>query len=144
MASYYILQPLRDMMGVKNVDKLPHLFIASMVIMLLANPIFGTLVARLPRSRFIPIVYRFFLLNLIGFYFLLSPAGALKTWGQLFFLWVSIFNLFTISVFWGFVADVFTSEQGKRLFGFIGAGGTIGQLAGSLLTDRLAVTVGPV
>lgn len=144
MSSYYIIQPLRDALGIKGgVEDLPHLFAISLVVMLVANPIFSSLVKRFPPSRFIPYVYRFFLSNLIVFYLLLKGYGG-KEVGQAFFLWVGIFNLFAISVFWGYVANAFDSTQGKRLFGFIGAGGTAGQLVGSGLTAALATRVGAV
>ena len=62
---------------------------------------------------------------------------------RVFFVWVSVFNLFAVAVFWSFMADLFTSEQGKRLFGFIGAGGTAGSLAGPAVTIGLSVSLGP-
>ena len=62
---------------------------------------------------------------------------------RVFFVWVSVFNLFAVAVFWSFMADLFDSEQGKRLFGFIGAGGTAGALLGPLITIALAVPLGP-
>jgi AAA family ATP:ADP antiporter len=103
-------------------------------------------VARYPRKRFIPIAYRFFILNLVLFFLLLRtvPEGAYVWVGRLFFNWTSVFNLFVVSVFWAFMADIFRSEQGKRLFGFIGLGGTLGAIFGSSVTASLAEALGPV
>ena len=108
-----------------------------------AQPLYGALVARLPRARFIPIVYHFFVANLALFWLLLTLGIAPVTVARVFFVWVSVFNLFAVAVFWSFMADLFTSEQGKRLFGFIGAGGTAGALLGPVITIALSVPLGP-
>jgi AAA family ATP:ADP antiporter len=102
------------------------------------------LVARLPRARFIPIVYHFFVANLLVFWALLTFDVETAVVARVFFVWVSVFNLFAVAVFWSFMADLFTSEQGKRLFGFIGAGGTAGALLGPIITIWLSVPLGPV
>src|SRR5207344_3658809 len=96
------------------------------------------------RARFIPIVYHFFVFNLILFWGLLSLVIETAMIARVFFVWVSVFNLFAVAVFWSFMADLFTSEQGKRLFGFIGAGGTAGALLGPVITIWLSVPLGPV
>ena len=122
LSSYYILRPLRDEMGVAaGVANLQWLFTATFFVMLAAMPVFGALVARLPRRRFIPWVYRFFVLCIVVFYALLQLDAWKANVARAFFVWVSVFNLFVVTVFWGFLADVFSYEQGKRLFGFIGA-----------------------
>jgi AAA family ATP:ADP antiporter len=109
-----------------------------------AQPLYGALVARLPRVRFIPIVYHFFVANLVLFWVLLTFGIETVIIARVFFVWVSVFNLFAVAVFWSFMADLFTSEQGKRLFGFIGAGGTAGALLGPIITIWLSVPLGPV
>src|SRR3982751_5627414 len=145
LAAYYILRPLRDEMGVAGgVRNLQWLFTATFVTMLAAVPLYGALVARLPRRRFIPIVYRFFALNILAFWVALWLGHGTPYVARVFFVWISVFNLFAVSVFWSFMADLFTSEQGKRLFGFIAAGGTLGALAGPAITVALAVPLGPV
>jgi len=145
LAGYYVLRPLRDQMGIAGgVKNLPWLFTATFVTLLVAQPLYGALVARLPRSRFIPIVYHFFVTNLVLFWALLTFDIEKVFVARLFFVWVSVFNLFAVAVFWSFMADVFTSEQGKRLFGFIGAGGTAGALLGPIITIWLSVPLGPV
>jgi len=144
LAAYYVLRPLRDQMAIAGGTRaLPWLFTATFATLLLAQPLYGALVARLPRARFIPVVYQFFVANLVGFWLLLSLAVEPMWVARVFFVWVSVFNLFAVAVFWSFMADLFDSAQGKRLFGFIGAGGTAGALLGPAITIVLAVPLGP-
>lgn len=145
LASYYILRPLRDEMGIAGgVKNLQWMFTATFVVMLAAVPVFGALVARIPRRRFVPWVYRFFVVNILIFFVALTFTKSNPWVARVFFVWVSVFNLFVVTVFWSFMADLFTSEQGKRLFGFIAAGGTLGALLGPSVTAALAVPLGPV
>ncbi len=144
LAGYYVLRPLRDQMGIAGgVRNLPWLFTATFVTLLVAQPIYGALVAKLPRARFIPVVYHFFVANLALFWLALTLGIENAIVARIFFVWVSVFNLFAVAVFWSFMADLFDAEQGKRLFGFIGAGGTAGALLGPLITIALSVRVGP-
>lgn len=145
LASYFILRAVRDAAGVAaGTDKLPWLFTGTLLTTLVMNPVYATVVAKLPVRRFIPVVYRVFIALLLGF------AGVIKygpsAWepylGPSFWILTSIYSLFVPSVFWGFMADSFRPEQGKRLFGFISVGGTLGALAGSFLTSQLATVVG--
>ena len=145
LASYYILRPIRDDAGVAGgIKNLPWLFTGTMIAMFLVNPPFAALVARLPRKRFIPIAYRFFVVNLVVFFFLFQylPQDSRVWVGRIFYIWTSVFNLFVVSVFWGFMTDAFDSGQGKRLFGFIGVGGTLGGIVGPAITATLANTLG--
>ena len=146
LAGYYVLRPVRDEMGLASgIKNLPWLFTATFFVMLAVAPIYGALVARLPRQRFIPFVYHFFVANIIIFWLLLTflPKGsALSLTAQTFFVWISVFNLFAVSVFWSFMADLYGSEQGKRLFGFIAAGGSAGALLGPIIVTGLAVPMG--
>jgi ATP:ADP antiporter, AAA family len=145
LAGYYVLRPLRDQMGIAGgIKNLPWLFTATFVTLLVAQPLYGALVAKLPRARFISIVYHFFVANLALFWLLLTLDVATVIVARVFFVWVSVFNLFAVTVFWSFMADLFTAEQGKRLFGFIGAGGTAGALLGPVITIGLSVPLGPV
>jgi len=144
LSSYYILRPIRDEMGVAGgVENLQWLFTGTLLGMIVVNPPFAALVARLPRVRFIAITYRFFMVNLLIFIVLLHFAtGEQHIWvGRVFFIWTSVFNLFVVSVFWALMVDVFDAEQGKRLFGFIAAGATLGGIAGSSITASLAKDV---
>ena len=144
LCAYYILRPLRDEMGVAaGVANLQWLFTATFFVMLAAMPGFGALVARLPSRRFIPWVYRFFAVSLLGFWVMLSLDIGRVHVARAFFVWVSVFNLFVVTVFWGFMSERFGYERGRRLFGFIAAGGTAGALLGPSLTALLAVPLGP-
>jgi AAA family ATP:ADP antiporter len=145
LAGYYVLRPLRDEMGIAGgVRNLPWLFTATFLVMLAAVPVFGAVVAYLPRRRFIPLVIHFFVANIAIFWLLLTFDFGKVQVARVFFVWISVFNLFAVSVFWSFMADLFASEQGKRLFGFIAAGGSAGALLGPALTVGLAVPLGPV
>jgi len=144
LAGYYVLRPLRDEMGIAGgVRNLQWLFTATFVTMLAVVPVYGAVVARLPRRRFVPIVYQFFVANIVLFWLLLTLDVERTIVARVFFVWISVFNLFAVSVFWSFMADLFTAEQGKRLFGFIAAGGTAGALAGPALTVWLSLPLGP-
>lgn len=141
LSSYYIMRPIRDQMGVAGgVNNLQWLFTGTLVGMLLLNVPYAYLVKTLPRTRFITITYRFFAANILLFAIALHFADAEQTiWiGRAFFIWISIFNLFVVSVFWALIVDTFNSEQGKRLFGFIAAGATIGAITGSTITATFA------
>jgi AAA family ATP:ADP antiporter len=144
LAGYYVLRPLRDEMGVAGgVRNLQWMFTATFVTMLAAVPLYGAVVARLPRRRFVPIVYHFLAANILLFWLLLTLDVERAIVARVFFVWISVFTLFAVSVFWSFMADLFSAEQGKRLFGFIAAGGTAGALAGPALTVWLSVPLGP-
>ncbi|MCC6164198.1 MAG: MFS transporter [Acidobacteria bacterium] len=145
LSAYYVIRPIRDAMGAESgVENLPWLFTATLVAMLVVNPPYAALVSRLPRLQFISYTYRFFEANLLLFFaiFLLGGAALQTLAGGVFFVWTSVFNLFVVSVFWAFMVDVFTREQGKRLFGFIAAGATVGAILGSLVPALLAQRIG--
>jgi AAA family ATP:ADP antiporter len=147
LASYYILRPIRDEVAVASgVRTLPWMYTGTLILSLLVHPPFAALVARLPRTVFISYTYRFFMSNLLIFFLLLklAPESANIWVGRAFYWWVSVFNLFVVSVFWAFMADVFRSDQGKRLFGFIAVGGTLGAILGAGTTAVLAEVIGPV
>src|SRR5215467_2338923 len=133
-SSYYVIRPIRDEAGLAGgVSNLSWLFTGTLLAMAAVNPAFAVLVRRLPRIRFIRIAYRFFILNLLIFLVLFRiSSGTANIWvGRAFFIWTSVFNLFVVSVFWAFMVDIFTSEQGKRLFGFIAAAATMGGILGA-------------
>lgn len=145
LTSYYILKPIREQMGIAHgVEKLTWLYTGTFVAMLVAQPLYALLVARSTRRRLIAFAYRFFSLNLLLFFALLWGAPQWHPFGvaAAFFVWVSVYNLFVVSVFWSFMADIFTLEQGKRLFGFISVGGTLGAIFGAGLTKLLVEIVG--
>ena len=143
LAGYYVIRPLRDEMAIAGgLRALPWTVTAIFLVLLIAQPIYGQLVAKLPRAKFIPVVYHFFAFNLVLFWLALHFGVGTVTVARIFFIWVGVFNLFAVAVFWSFMADLFTSEQGKRLFGFIGAGGTAGGLLGPSITIGLSVPLG--
>jgi AAA family ATP:ADP antiporter len=144
LCSYYLLRPLRDAMGLHGgAGHLQWLFTATFVVMLVLVPIFGSAATRWPPRRFVPIVYRFFALNILGFGLLFATGVEEALVSRAFFVWISVFNLFVVSIFWSVMADHFSSEQGRRLFGFIAAGGTAGALAGPAMTASLVTNLGP-
>ena len=145
LGGYYLLRPLRDAMGLAGgADELQWLFTGTFVAMLALVPLFGVLVTRLPPRRFVPLAYRFFTLSILIFCGLIA-ADIQSVWvGRVFFVWISVFNLFVISIFWSVLADCFSNAQGRRLFGFIAAGGTAGTFVGPALAASLVTTLGPV
>jgi AAA family ATP:ADP antiporter len=146
LSAYYVIRPIRDEMGVAGgVENLAWLFTATLGGMLAVHPLFGALVARLPRRRFVPLVYRFFIANLVAFFLLFRAADAAQAvWiGRVFFVWTSVFNLFVVSVFWSLVTDLYAPGQSQRLFGLVAVGGTAGAILGSSITAGLVHLLGP-
>jgi AAA family ATP:ADP antiporter len=147
LASYYLIRPVRDQLsGANGLKDLPLFYSAVLICMLLLTPVYGWLVARLPRARFIPLVYSFFIVCLAGFGLWFMYGSASTVLATSFFVWVSVFNLFVVAVFWSFMADLFSPEQSTRLFPLIAIGGSLGSLAGPLLTRSLVqwLGVGPL
>jgi AAA family ATP:ADP antiporter len=146
LTSNYILRPVRDQLGLAGgqID-LAHNFTGTLVAIVIATPLFGWLVTRFSRQRFIPMMYRFFALNLIAFWALMrfGPEPWQRWLNQVFFAWVSTFNLFAVAVFWSLMADIFSLEQSKRLFGPITVGGSLGAIAGSSFVSAFAKLLGP-
>lgn len=145
LASYYLVRPLRDALGLEGgADKLQWLFTATFVVMVLMVPVFGALASRLPATRFVPLIYRVIAASMLVFGVLIANRIAPVAVGRVFFVWISIYNLFIVSIFWSVLVDRFSSEQGRRLFGFIAAGGTLGTFIGPLLAATMATRLGPV
>jgi AAA family ATP:ADP antiporter len=146
LSAYYMLRPVREMLGVRSgPETLPYLFMASFVVMTLATPVFGWITSRYPRKVFLPWVYGFFIANILVFWAIFSQQideGQDHIWlGRIFFVWLSVFNLYVVSVFWSFMADIYTREQGRRLFGLLSSGGSIGALLGGTATSALVVDI---
>jgi ATP:ADP antiporter, AAA family len=145
LCSYYVLRPVRDEMGIQaGVGNLPWLFTATFFAMLAVTPLFGWVSSRFPRRQFLPWVYLFFVANLLLFHVLFREKAALGLTTKAFFVWVSVFNLFVVSVFWSFMADLYDTHEARRLYGLIAAGGSLGAIAGPTLTTTLAMPLGPV
>ncbi len=143
LAAYYVLRPVRDEMGVQaGLRALPWLFSATFAAMLVLVPLYGWLCARLPRARLLPAVYAFFALNLVVFWALLQSGTSARVLAPAFFVWVSVFNLFVVSVFWSFMADLFDARAAARLYGAIAAGGSCGAIAGPTISALAAAPLG--
>lgn len=162
LCGYYVLRPVRDAMAASSdvasvfppafialgehygfsvgAFTVQLLFTATFVVMLVLQPVYGALVSRFPRRVFLPVVYLFFVACLLGFWWAFDSA--LPGRGALFFIWVAVFNLFAVTVFWSFMADVFDNVDAKRFYGYIGAGGTLGALCGPAITRMLVEPVG--
>lgn len=162
LTGYYILRPVREAMGASRdastvfpqwmiewfaargvaLDQfmLQALFTGTFIVMLLLQPVYGALVSRYPRRVFLPVVYGFFILCLVAFYaaFRMELPGR----GMLFFIWLTVFNLFAVAVFWSFMADLFSNMEAKRVYGYIGAAGTLGAILGPILTRVLVERIG--
>jgi len=143
LSSYYIIRPLRDEMGVTvGSGGLERLFTIVFLVMLAAVPLFGWLTSVFPRRAVVPIAYGFFIANLGGFWLLLTHFPASPGVAATFFVWVSVFNLFIVSLFWIAMADIWTAERAKKLYGFIAAGGSAGALVGPIITQSLVKILG--
>src|SRR5438874_11721923 len=142
LGGYYVIRPIRDEIGAdRGVENLPWMYTGTLVGMLIANALYAAIVARMSRRRFIPIAYRFAIVNLFVFFLLMRtmPVPQERSiLAPIFFIWVSVFNLFATTMFWSFMADIFRPEQGKRLFGFIAVGGSLGGIVGGFVTSSLA------
>jgi AAA family ATP:ADP antiporter len=140
LTAYYMLRPIRETMAIeKGADKLPWLMTATLVAMLVANPLYALLVSRLPRRRFVPAAHGFLALNIAAFFAasrILAP-DTIHLLGYAFYVWLSVFNLFVVSIFWSIMADIFREEQAKRIFGVVAVGGTLGAICGPVIVNAL-------
>ncbi|WP_122662338.1 NTP/NDP exchange transporter [Pseudomonas viridiflava] len=140
---YFMLRPIRESMGISaGVENLQWLFTATFFVMLAAVPLFAWLSSRVPRLHFIDWVYGFFCVNLLIFAALFQSYGESIWMARLFYVWISVYNLFVVSVAWSLMADVFDGAQAKRLFAFIAAGASVGGLVGPGLSALLVNSIG--
>jgi AAA family ATP:ADP antiporter len=140
-----VMRPARDAIGMRGgLDAIRWLFIGTALVTLAVNPMFGWLVSRFRRMVFIAATYLFFSASLFGFYLLIemAPGAVGEVSGRVFYVWYSVFNLFATMLFWALMADRFTLEQSKRLFGAIAVGGTVGAIIGPWLASTLARPLG--
>jgi AAA family ATP:ADP antiporter len=147
LSAYYMLRPVRDAMAIDSgVWTIPWLFTATLAVMIIVAPLFGWIASRFPRKQFLPWVYYFFVANILIFFAAFSYAEEQmidQVWiSRAFFVWLSVFNLFVVTVFWSFMADIYSKEQSRRLFGVISAGGSAGAILGPLITGHLVVELG--
>jgi AAA family ATP:ADP antiporter len=142
LCGYYVLRPVRDEMAIEGgVQHLPWMMTATFLTLLVATPLFGYVSARVRRDRLLLAVYAFFASHLVAFFLLMSAHVAPQWMARVFFVWLSVFNLLVVSVFWSFMADIFTPEQGTRLFSIIAAGGSTGAMVGPVVTTGLTYLV---
>lgn len=142
-ASYFMLRPVRETMGIAGgVQNLQWLFTATFVVMLAAIPLYGACCKWLPRRHFVPWVYAFFIVNLLVFAFATRVMPDNVWLARVFYVWLSVFNLFVVSVAWSLMADVFRAEQARRLFALVAAGASAGGLTGPVLGGWLVGRIG--
>lgn len=145
LAAYYVMRPVREQLSAAvGSTQLPWFFAATFVATLLLTPVFAWLVSRWPRRVVVPLVYVFFIACLLAFVPLFTSQGLIspRALGIVFFVWVSVFNLFVVSVFWSFMADIWNDEQSRRLFPLIATGGAVGAIVGPVLTSALVGAIG--
>jgi AAA family ATP:ADP antiporter len=141
LTALMVIRPAREALGMqRGIESVRWLFVGTAIVTLFANPVFGLLVSRARRLTFISTTYLFFAASLLVFYAILelAPQAIGEVTGQVFFVWFSVFNLFSTMVFWALMADCFSLEQSKRLFGVIAVGGTLGAIFGPWLASVLA------
>ena len=142
-----MLRSVRETMAIiSGVQNIPWLFTGTFVLMIMATPVFGWVASRYPRRTFLPWVYYFFISNILIFFVVFTYAQennlSLLWISRAFFVWLSVFNLFVVSVFWSFMADIYTKQQSRRLFGVISAGGSAGAIIGPIVTSVLVIPIG--
>ena len=144
LCAYYVLRPVRDEMAIQGgIKNLPWLFTGTFIGMLVVTPLFGWIASRWPRRQFLPAVYLFFITNIAMFYVAMQSKTLDKTSvAAAFFIWLSVFNYFVVSVFWSFMTDIFDNTSAKRLFGAIAAGGSLGAMTGPIITAALVKQIG--
>lgn len=142
-ASYFMLRPVRETFGIAGgVRNLQWLFTATFAATLVVVPLYGWAASRLPRRRLLPITYGFSALVMLGFASSLWTNPGHVWVGRVFYVWVSVFNLFVISIAWSLMADTLDKAQSKRLFGPVAAGASLGGLTGPVLSGLLVARVG--
>ena len=145
LSGYYVLRPLRDEMGIRGgVENLQWLFTGTFFVMILIVPLFGFIIKRYSYRKFLPYIYIFFIGNIFCFFILFKLEISPVILARSFFIWLSVFNLFVVSVFWSFMTDIYSTEQSRRLFGIIAAGGSTGAITGPALTVLLTTTMDPI
>jgi len=145
LSALMLVRPAREALGMqRGIEAIRWLFLATLLVTLLVNPLFSLLVSRFRRLVFITTTYSFFALGLLCFYALLtfSPAHVGAISGQVFYVWFSVFNLFATMLFWALMSDRFSKEQSQRLFAAISLGGTLGAMFGPWLASMLAKPFG--
>ena len=145
LSGYFVLRPIREQMGVAaGVENYQWLFSMTLVTMILIQPIYGKIVSSFPRKTFMPYLFAFFTFFILLLWVLLKSFGQTMFLARLFFVFVSVYNVFTVSLFWSFMADIIGPEQGKRLFGLIATGGSVGGIVGTQIPILLVERIGSI
>jgi AAA family ATP:ADP antiporter len=143
MGSYYILRPVRDAMASDWTDaEVSWLWTFTFFLSTIAVSLYGAAVTRISIRRLVPSVYAFFAASFVLFYLGTQSLADRVLLDKAFYLWISVFSLFHISIFWSFMADTFSKPQATRLFGFIGAGASIGAIIGPAFAALLVGGLG--
>ena len=145
LTALMVIRPARDALGMQaGIEQVRWLFQGTLVVTLLVNPVFGFLVGRFRRMAFISATYLFFAVSLFAFQSILvmAPQAIGERTGQVFYVWFSVFNLFSTALFWALMADRFTLEQSKRFFAVVAVGGTLGAIFGPWLATVLVERIG--
>lgn len=145
LTSFMVLRPARESMGLDSgIDTVRWLFMGTLLATLIAHPAFAWVVSKFTRRIFVPMTYRFFGANLVAFWAIITfwPDAVGRVTGQVFYIWLSVFNLAAVSLFWALLADGFKMQQSKRLFAFIAVGGTLGAISGSAISAWFAEVIG--
>lgn len=143
LGGYFAVRPVRETVGtVLGAERVADIFLYTWVASIAIVPIYGALCSRFKRSTFLPWIYGFVAISLFTLAFLFQGGEINVAAGQFFFVFISVLNLFVVSVFWSFLLELFNPGQTKRLFGVIAAGGTAGALVGPFMTDMLVTRIG--
>jgi AAA family ATP:ADP antiporter len=143
MAAYYILRPVRDAMASDwSNTEISVLWNIQLVVSTAVVAIYGFACSRVNFRMLVPSVYALFAITFVGFYFAANAVSDRVLIDKSFYVWVSLFSLFHVSVFWSFMADVFNKEQSRRVFAFIAAGMSAGAAAGPLIASQIVTDIG--
>ncbi|MBM4221922.1 MAG: hypothetical protein FJ170_08250, partial [Gammaproteobacteria bacterium] len=143
LGGYFAVRPVRETMGtILGSDRVSDLYVVTWVVSLLIVPVYGWACTRFRRSAFLPWIYAVVAGSLVVVGLMLAADEQNTLVAQFFYVWISVLNLFIVSVFWSFLLELFSAAQTQRLFGVIAAGGTTGALVGPLMTDLVVPLIG--
>lgn len=143
LGGYFAVRPVRETVGtILGRDRVSDLYLITWVASIAIVPLYGWACSKFRRSAFLPWIYGAVALSLAGVGLAFEGDQASIPVGEFFYVWISVLNLFIVSVFWSFLLELYNAEQTRRLFGVIAAGGTAGALVGPLLTDLTVGVVG--
>jgi AAA family ATP:ADP antiporter len=141
LTSYYILKPVREalILGQGSAELKSYMSAGMVGVLALVVPLYGRLVARMPRRRLISIVTGIFA-GCLGLFYALAQVGV--PLGVIFFVWIGVFSVMIVAQFWAFANDLYTKDQGERLFPIVGFGASLGAVLGAVIADWLIAPVG--